>query len=227
MLPIFAKDFFLGRTFNIDYAANGLFGIYNIQIDTLTTHSLTAESIQLGFIEDTNVLDFTIEGINIDASLVGKATAAKLIPASIDAFTITNLTIQMQAETYSTDGVHYGVSGMSAFHIDDFSIKMGQRVWQVLIDSQHDLLLSMVNLFLYNFVPAIINHKVTQFNTLVANEGPNTFVTNIISDLLPLNLTSTTYPVFSGADETITVHLDGRFIDIATGESVDQNSVWQ
>jgi len=57
--------------------------------------------------------------------MVGKATAAGLIPASIDAFTIKNLTVNIELYTTSTDQVHFEIGGSSFFEIEDFSLTMG------------------------------------------------------------------------------------------------------
>jgi len=57
--------------------------------------------------------------------MVGKATAAGLIPASIDAFTLKNLTLNIELYTTSIDLVHFEIGGSSFFGIEDFSLTMG------------------------------------------------------------------------------------------------------
>lgn len=119
----------------------------------------------LSFVGDTDTLELSIKGINIDASLVGKAYALKMIPASIDAFTVTNLTLVLQLYTDSSnDEVHYKVGGMSYFHVDDFSVKMGQWIWQKLVNLNHGMLLSLLNTGLGHILPAYLHGKVDAFN---------------------------------------------------------------
>lgn len=228
VIPLAANQIFTNHTFNIDYTASDLFGIYNIEIDSLTTNNVTVGDRNLGFVEGTDTLQLTINGIDIDATMVGKATAVGFIPASIEAFTITNLTLVLEVSTSSDDEVHYKVGGNSYFHIDDFSLTMGQWVWQKLVNLNHALLLSLANTFLQHGVPAMIGMKVSHFNNLVANEGPMTFMTNILSDKLPLNITATKYPQFRSSDQMIELHLDGRFLDVSQQAiAVAQNEVWQ
>lgn len=90
-------------------------------------------------------------------------------------------------------------------------------MWQKLVNLNHGLLLGLINGFLGSGLPNKLHHKVDQFNTKVANEGPMSFMTTLLSDKLPLNYTSTKYPQFSGADNMIELHLDGRFLDVSTG----------
>ena len=88
VVPLAATEIFTNYTLNINYKASGLFGIYNIEIDSLTTNSIKVKDTSLTFVPNTDTLQLTLSGVDIDATLVGKATAIKLIPASIDAFTI-------------------------------------------------------------------------------------------------------------------------------------------
>jgi len=129
VVPLAAKELFTNYTLDINYSAKGLFGIYNIEIDSLTTNSIKVKDTSLSFVPNTDTLQLTLSGVDIDATLIGKATAIKLIPASIDAFTIQNLTIVLQLNTSSDDGVHFTIGGASFFHIDDFTLTMGQKIW--------------------------------------------------------------------------------------------------
>lgn len=91
VIPLAANELFTNHTFNIDYSKSGLFGIYNVELDSITTNSVTVGDRKLAFVEGTDTLELTIDGIDVDATMVGKATAAKMIPASIEAFTFTGL----------------------------------------------------------------------------------------------------------------------------------------
>ena len=59
-----------------------------------------------------------------------------------------------------------------------------------------------------------LTNTVNNLNDKVANEGPMTWESDIISKFLPLNLTMTAAPEFSNKDGLINLHLDGRFLDV-------------
>ena len=159
--------------------------------------------------------------------MVGKAKAVGFITGSIDAFTIQNLTLVLEIFTTSTDQVHYKIGGTSYAHIDDFTLKMGQWVWQQLVNVNHKLLLLMANSFLGVGAPVIVGKQIQKFNKLVANETPMTFMTEILGQKIPLNVTSTMYPQFRSSDNMIELHLDGRFLDVSEQAiPVEQNTVW-
>lgn len=66
----------------------------------------------------------------------------------------------LDVETTSEDEVHFKVGGSSYFHIDDFSLTMGQKVWQTLVNLNHGLLLGLINGFLKTGLPNKIHGKV-------------------------------------------------------------------
>ena len=128
--------------------------------------------------------------------------------------------------TESTDEVTYKIGGMSYFHVDDFSLTMGQWVWQKLINLNHGLLLSLFNQGLSKLVPHFLHGKVDAFNYKVANN--DNFMLGLLGEKFPLNITATKYPQFRNSDQMIELHLDGLFTDVANpGSSVSQNTEWQ
>jgi hypothetical protein len=71
---------------------------------------------------------------------------------------------------------------------------MGQSIWQKLIDSNHDSLLSMINTILGVHIPKAVNYFVRKFNKKIANENEMSFMTTILGEKFPLSLFSTKYP---------------------------------
>lgn len=55
-----------------------------------------------------------------------------------------------------------------------------------------------------------------------------TFVSTIFGENLPFNMTMTKYPEFRPSDQMIELHMDGRFVDPVTHQSIDVvNQIWQ
>jgi hypothetical protein len=75
--------------------------------------------------------------------------------------------------------------------------------------------LPIANSILASKPPKYINSHVTKLNQKIASENPFSFMTTIISDLLPLNYTATKYPEFRSSDKMIELHIDGRFLDVS------------
>jgi len=73
------------------------------------------------------------------------------------------------------------VTAVPTFHIDDLDLFIKQKIWQKMVDSVHDHIVSVVNSVLGKKIPNFINRKLSELNAAVDNEGPNTFVTEIIS----------------------------------------------
>lgn len=128
--------------------------VYNVEVDSIHTNSVDGFTIKdFSFKNGTNTLVLTVGGVDIDAVTVGKASCLWLISGSIEAVKVKNLTMQVEISTQSDDQVHYKVVEMSSFHIDDFEVTMGQKVWQTLIDASHKLLLITFNTLVDRFLP--------------------------------------------------------------------------
>jgi hypothetical protein len=55
-----------------------------------------------------------------------------------------------------------------------------------------------------------------------------TFVSSIFGENLLFNMTMTKYPEFRPSDQMIELHMDGRFVDSVTHQSIDVvNQIWQ
>lgn len=89
---------------------------------------------------------------------------------------------------------------LSSFHIDDFSVTMGQKIWQSLINTAHKGLLITFNTLVDRFLPNYIQKKLVKYNAKIATEGPMTFVSTLFGEHLPFNMTMTKYPEFRPSD---------------------------
>jgi hypothetical protein len=53
-------------------------------------------------------------------------------------------------------------------------------------------------------------------------------MSKILGKNKPINMTMTKYPQFRSSDQMIELHLDGRFLDVATQAiDVTPNAIWQ
>lgn len=104
---------------------------------------------------------------------------------------------------------------------------MGQWYWQHLVDSNHDMLLSTINAIIGVHVPKAINFYVKRFNKFMANETEMSFISTVLGEKFPLSLFQTKYPQLRSSDQIIELHIDGRFLDVSTGDfGVIQNTIW-
>ena len=172
---------------------------------------------EFGFKEGTDTLLLKIGGVNVDATVQGKASALWLIAGHFESFTITNLTMWLEVSIDAAkDEVKYKVVEDTDFHVQDFNIKMKESVWNMLLIKSHDYLLNTINVVLNRFVPNRIQRKVVDYNNKIAHGGPMSIVNYRLGDNLPLNLTMTKAPQFRSSDQMIELHLDGRFINPTT-----------
>jgi len=90
---------------------------------------------------------------------------------------------------------------------------MSSSIWQVLVNKGHWAIMKAVGVACGK-VSDFLAAKVVALNAMIATEGPNTWMTDIISPLAPLNMTATTYPRFDSDTGLISMNFDGRFMDV-------------
>jgi len=127
--------------------------------------------------------------------------------------------MKLEISTESEDLVHYKVVETSYFHIDDFELTMGEKIWQDLVDEGHKLLLFTFNTVIDKFLPHWFQKKLAHYNEKIETEGPMTFVSKIFGKDLLFNMTMTKYPEFRSSDQMIELHMDGRFVDKLTHQT--------
>lgn len=205
---------FKNKTFEVNVDKKGFLNIYEVKINSIHFNSVEGFKIlNFDFKEDTDTLELEIGGVNIDATVDGGVTALWLIPVDVTAFYATNFTMSMTLETSSTDGVHFKITEASLFELGDLNLTMSNSFWQKLVNTGHKTILNAVRGGLVK-ISDFLAAKVTKINSDIATEGPMTWMTNIISDKAPLNMTSTTYPTFSHSDGLIHLNFDGQFYDV-------------
>jgi hypothetical protein len=105
---------------------------------------------------------------------------------------------------------------------------MKQHRWNDMLTKWHTPMMNGINYFISYWVPRWINTKMEHFNVKLGNEGPMTFMSKILGKNKPINMTMTKYPQFRSSDQMIELHLDGRFLDVATQTiDVTPNAIWQ
>ncbi len=219
-----ANELLENKTFELHYQKKGFGKFYNFEINQIHFNHVDGFDVkEFGFKEGTDTLLLKIGGVNIDATLEGKASALWLIAGHFESFTITNLTMRLEVSIDAAkDQVKYKVVEDTDFHIQDFNIKMKESIWNMMLIKSHDYLLTTINLVLNRFVPNRIQRKVVAYNNKIAHGGPMTFVNYAIGHMvhmgnnLPLNLTMTKAPEFRSSDQMIELHMDGRFINPTT-----------
>ena len=70
-----------------------------------------------------------------------------------------------------------------------------------------------------HFGEGVVEGLIDVFNYEIANEGESTFVLNVKG--MPLNMTMTQAPTFSNAENRITFHVAGEFVDAVAEPSTD------
>lgn len=219
---------FLNKTFEINYEKKGFLTYYDVVINSIHTNSVDGFDIKdISFINGTDTLQVTVGGVNIDATVDGHVTCLWLIPVDITAFKLTNVTMQLQIATTTSDKVHFEVVGASFFSVGDLNLTMSSSIWQKLVDAGHWAIMKAVNVAC-SMLSDAVDAKVVLYNEKIRNEGPTTFVTTLLGVAMPLNLTMTRYPILSSADNMVYLNMDGRFLEAMTNTTqVPENVEWQ
>lgn len=225
--PLTAAELFTNRTFDVAIDQKGSFHSYEVVIDTITTNNVTGFTIKnLGFKNGTDTLLLELGGIDVDVSFDGSVKAVGFIKGNIQRIVVTNCTLVVELNSTTTDEVHWDLGLVSSVHIDDLQITMKQWVWQKLINAAHSTIVSTVNKALA-FVPKFLDKKVAELNAKVATQSVDTWITHLVGQNLPLNVTMTKFVDFNESADMIELHNDMRFFDLSKYKTVPANSVWQ
>lgn len=104
---------------------------------------------------------------------------------------------------------------------------MTRSDWQNKANKHHSRIKNDINKYLGSRIPKFVQTQVDKYNKQVANDV--TQWSYIVDPELPLNVTSVYAPIFSSSQNSIELHLDGRFLDMKTNsldQIVPQNDVW-
>jgi len=226
-VPLTANEMFNNKTFEVDFKKHGFLRFFDIKVKKVHVNTFDGFTIEnFAFKNNTNTLQLTIGGVNIDANIDGKVHAAWLIPIRFNSVNITNATMQIELSTSSQDDVHFKLVEASLFHVDDVQVKMKSKFWQFWVNKFHRKIMKTVKQ-LCTTASDLVSTKVDQLNDAIATEGPDSWMIKALSPLLPLNATMTRFLEFSGKDDLIYFNIDGRFKDLARPDhEVPENQVW-
>ncbi len=92
--------------------------LYNVEIDSIHTNSVDGFTVRdFSFKPNTNTLVLTVGGVDVDATMIGRASCLWFVKGHFTAFTIKNITFKMEISTTSDDKVHYKIVETTDFHI--------------------------------------------------------------------------------------------------------------
>lgn len=204
--------------------------LYSVEFGGVHSNTVDGpKKTDLSFKKNSDTIVLTLAGIDLDLTMQdASAQLLHVVKADIESVVATNFTLQVELFTTTTDQVHWALGGHSWFHLDNLNITMKQHRWNDMLATMHTPMMNGINYFISYWVPRWISTKVKHFNAKVANEGPMTFMSKILGKNKPLNTTMTKYPQFRSSDQMIEIHMDGRFLDVATQTiDVTPNAIWQ
>ena len=191
--PLAANEVLNGKTFNIDYKKSGIGGIYSVDIKDITFKTVDGFTIKdVSFKEGTDTLVATIGGINVDATCNAKASGLWVISGKLEAFTITNITLQVELGTTSDDEVHWQLSQVTRIAVDDLTLKMNNNFWQTIVDKN----MVLIRIGIYAGLQKALDKldaMTAALNLKLQANDPNAFITEVKSGM-PMNLTMTAAP---------------------------------
>jgi hypothetical protein len=213
--PLSANKLLNDHTFDINYKKTGFLGIYALEVKSI--HFITVDDFSIrdvSFKEGTDTLVVTVGGINVNATCEASASGLWVIGTSLDAFTLTNITVQIELTTTSDDQVHWQLSETTRLSLGDLTLTMGDKFWNKLVTKHIDLIKGGINKGLQAAVNKI-DALAASFNLKLANGDE--FIS--ASETKPFNWTMTTAPEFNPSTGLININMDGRYVDPVTGSS--------
>ena len=226
--PLMANEVLDGHTFPINYTKKGFAGIYNIDIKDVSFIKVDGFTIKdVSFKEGTDTLVATLGGINVNATCNAKVSGLWVISAALDAFTVENITMQLELSTTSDDQVHWQLHEVTRLSIEDLTLTMSSDFWQILVDKN----MNLIKIGIYKGLKTLIEKidaAAAAFNAKLASDKPWTYWDAPFVYNLMLNTTMTKYPELSPEKDLINIHMDGLFVfDPETHINVpDPNTVW-
>ena len=213
--PLAANKVLNGHTYEINYKKRGFAGVYNIDIKDISFITVDGFDVRdISFKEGTDTLVATVGGINVNATCNAKVSGLWVVKAALEAFTVENITMQLELTTTSDDQVHWQLQEVTRLSLMDLTLTMDSDFWQILVDKNMNLIRIGIYTGLQKLVEKI-DAAAAAFNLKLAHQDAHTFITNV-KENLPLNMTMTTAPSLSSKKGLIQINMDGRFIDTTT-----------
>lgn len=213
--PLAANEVLNGKTFEIDYKKKGIAGIYSVDIKDITFITVDGFSIKdVSFKEDSDTLVATIGGIDVNATCNAKASGLWLISGALEAFTVKNITLQVELATTSDDEVHWQLSQVTRISVDDLTLKMNNNFWQTIVDKN----MVLIRIGIYTGLQKLLGKIDTMTDALnlkLKSNEPEAFITEVKAGM-PMNLTMSAAPKMTRDSNLIQINFDGRFVDTNT-----------
>ena len=213
--PLAANEALNGKTFEIDYKKKGIAGLYSVDIKDISLITVDGFSIKdVSFKEGTDTLVATIGGINVNATCNAKASGLWIISGALEAFTIKNITLQVELATTSEDEVHWQLSQVTRISVDDLTLTMNNNFWQTIVDKN----MVLIRIGIYTGLQKLLgklDSMTDALNLKLKTNEPTAFITEV-KEGMPMNLTMTAAPKMTAESNLININFDGRFVDSNT-----------
>ena len=200
--PLAANEALNGKTFEIDYKKKGIAGLYSVDIKDISLITVDGFSIKdVSFKEGTDTLVATIGGINVNATCNAKASGLWIISGALEAFTIKNITLQVELATTSEDEVHWQLSQVTRISVDDLTLTMNNNFWQTIVDKN----MVLIRIGIYTGLQKLLgklDSMTDALNLKLKNNEPTAFITEV-KEGMPMNLTMTAAPKMTAESNLI------------------------
>lgn len=211
--PLSANKVLNGNTFAINYKKKGFLGVYNVDIQDISFITVDGFDVRdVSFKEGTDTLVATVGGIDVNATCNAEVSGLWVIGAALEAFTLKNITVQIELATTSDNQVNWQLSEVTRLSLEDLTLTLDSRFWQRLVNKNMNLIKIGIYTGLQKVV-SIIDAKAAALNAKLA-AGEDFFMAIHGSQM---NTTMTTFPSLSREANLITINMDGRFVDEETG----------
>ena len=169
--PLAANKALNGQTFAINYKKSGFAGIYNVDIKDISFITVDGFDVRdISFREGTDTLVATVGGINVDATCNAEVSGLWVIGAALEAFTLKNITAQIELTTTSDDQVNWQLTEVTRLSLEDLTLTLDSRFWQRLINKNMNLIKIGIYTGLQKVV-SIIDTKAAALNAKLAAHG--------------------------------------------------------
>lgn len=139
--PLAANKVLNDHTFPINFQKKGFAGIYNVDIQDISFITVDNFAVRdISFREGTDTLVVTVGGIDVNATCNAKVSAAWVINMSLEAFTLKNMTLQLELTTTSDDQVHWQLAETTRLSLQDLTLTMGSPFWNIMIEKNMNLI---------------------------------------------------------------------------------------
>jgi len=130
-----------GNTFAINYKKKGFLGVYNVDIQDISFITVDGFDVRdVSFKEGTDTLVATVGGIDVNATCNAEVSGLWVIGAALEAFTLKNITVQIELATTSDNQVNWQLSEVTRLSLEDLTLTLDSRFWQRLVNKNMNLI---------------------------------------------------------------------------------------